>query len=59
MENTNMTWRKSTFSGGANNACVEVGTVQGKILVRDTTQREAGHLDVATGAWQTFVNGLK
>lgn len=52
-------WRKATYSQSNGGACVEVGNVQGKILVRDTTQREAGHIDVAAGAWQAFVNGLK
>lgn len=53
------TWRKSTYSGGANGACVEVGNGQGAILVRDTTDRAAGHIDVVPEAWRAFVNGLK
>lgn len=58
MEDTDMTWRKSTYSsnGGAN--CVEVAS-PGPVLVRDTTDRQGFTLTVTSEAWQAFVTGLK
>jgi hypothetical protein len=53
-----MEWRKSTYSSNGGQACVEVGT-DGVILVRDTTDRDAGTLAFSTETWQTFVSGLK
>jgi hypothetical protein len=53
-------WRKSSHSvnsGGAN--CVEVGTVSGAILVRDTTSRADTTLTVSPSAWSTFTSTLK
>ncbi|MEU0838553.1 DUF397 domain-containing protein [Streptomyces sp. NPDC005962] len=31
-----MTWRKSTFSGHADNNCVELTITEGKVLVRES-----------------------
>lgn len=59
MEARNLTWRKSTFSGGANNACVECGNTNNAVLVRDTTNRAAGHIEISASAWQTFVTAIK
>ena len=33
-------WRKSTYSGGNGGNCVEVGTQDERVLVRDTTDRD-------------------
>lgn len=50
-------WRKSSYSG-SDNACVEVadGT---RTLVRDTKNRDGGHLAVSPHAWAAFVHDLK
>jgi hypothetical protein len=53
-----MEWRKSTYSSNGGQACVEVGK-DGVILVRDTTDRDAGTLVFSAETWQTFVSGLK
>jgi len=37
-------WRKSSYSGGAGNDCVETASGDGMILVRDTTNRDGGTL---------------
>lgn len=47
-------WRKSTYSGGANNNCVECGTDAGVVLVRDTTDRDGATLTVSADAWSRF-----
>jgi hypothetical protein len=51
-------WRKSSYSNGGGNACVEVGNGNG-VLVRDTTDRQGFTLTVTSDAWQAFVTGLK
>jgi len=58
MEDTDMNWRKASYSsnGGAN--CVEVATA-GTVLVRDTTNRDGGTLAFTADAWQKFASGLK
>jgi hypothetical protein len=55
---SNSPWRKSSFSSGAQSACVEVATADG-VLVRDTTDRAGFTLTVTPSAWQAFVSGLR
>jgi hypothetical protein len=54
----NSEWRKSSYSGGANNACVEVATA-GAVLVRDTTNRDGVTLTVSASAWSKFTSTIK
>jgi hypothetical protein len=54
----NSEWRKSTYSGGSSNACVEVAA-NGTVLVRDTTNRDGGTLTVTAAAWSTFTSAIK
>jgi hypothetical protein len=54
----NSKWHKSTYSGGNNNACVEVAT-DGAVLIRDTTDRDGCTLSVTTAAWLTFTSTIK
>jgi Domain of unknown function (DUF397) len=58
MEDTDMNWRKASYSsnGGAN--CVEVATA-GTVLVRDTTDREGPMLAFGAGAWERFTASLR
>jgi hypothetical protein len=52
-------WRKSSYSGGnPQSECVEVGLAPGRVGVRDTKNREHGHLDVPSRAWRAFVAGV-
>jgi hypothetical protein len=54
------TWRKSSFSGGNGGGCVETGVADaGRVLVRDTTNRDGGTLSIPAEAWQAFADGLK
>jgi hypothetical protein len=54
------TWRKSTYSGGANSDCVEAGVAgRGRVLVRDTTDREGVTLKFSAAAWQQFTQRLR
>ena len=59
MEDTSITqWRKSSYSNGGENACVEVASADG-VLVRDTTNRDGGTLTFSTGAWARFTVSLR
>lgn len=51
-------WRKSTYSN-AGNQCVEVAQSGPTLLIRDTKNRAAGHLDVSTLAWSGLLSALK
>jgi hypothetical protein len=53
------TWRKSTYSGGANGSCVESASGSGVILVRDTTDRDGGTLSFTADAWCAFLGTLR
>jgi hypothetical protein len=52
-------WRKSSYSGGANNQCVECGTDATGVLVRDTTERDGFTLSVSASAWLKFTSTIK
>jgi hypothetical protein len=52
-------WRKSTYSGGANNNCVECGINADSVLVRDTTNRDGFTLIVSPNAWLKFINAIR
>lgn len=52
-------WRKATYSQSNGGACVEVGKASSMIAVRDTVNREAGHIEVAAPAWTEFLATLK
>ena len=51
-------WRKSTYSGGSSNQCVEVAT-NGAVLVRDTTDHDGFTLSVSASAWLKFTSTIK
>jgi hypothetical protein len=54
------TWRKSSYSGGNGGGCVETGVADaGRVLVRDTTNRDGGTLSIPAEAWRAFMDGLK
>ena len=54
------TWRKSSYSGGNGGGCIETGIADaGRVLVRDTTNRDGGTLSIPAEAWQAFTDGLK
>lgn len=59
MEDTDMNWRKASYSsnGGAN--CVEVATA-GTVLIRDTKDCGRGPvLSVSPEAWASFTASLR
>lgn len=60
MGSVDATWRKSTYSGGSGSECVEAGAAdRGRVLVRDSKNRDGAVLSVPACAWQTFTAALK
>jgi hypothetical protein len=53
-----LNWRKSTYSGNGE-ACVELGSMPGAVLVRDTTDRGGVMLSVTEATWSAFLATLR
>ncbi len=59
MDSKTPVWRKSSRSGAqAGGNCLEVATVPGRILVRDSKDPLGGQLDVSCTAWTKFLTSL-
>ena len=56
-----VTWRKSSYSGGNGGDCVEVGApaVANRVLVRDTKDRRGPVLAFSPQAWRRFAERVK
>lgn len=53
-------WRKAAASTGASSNCVEVsGSLEGRIGVRDSKARHAGHFELDTASWQGLIADVK
>ena len=49
-------WRKSSYSSSNGGSCVEVAdNLPGRVLVRDTKDRDGGTLSFGSDAWRAFV----
>jgi len=53
------TWRKSSYSVGHDQDCVEVAPLLPHVGVRDTKNRENGHLLVPARQWRAFMTSVK
>jgi Domain of unknown function (DUF397) len=51
-------WRKSSYSSGNGDNCIEVATAD-SVLVRDTTNRAGSTLSVSATAWSAFLATLR
>jgi Domain of unknown function (DUF397) len=54
---TEPTWRKSSYSGEGN--CLELSDQAGRVLVRDTQDRQGPVLTVSARAWREFVGQVQ
>ena len=53
-------WRKSSFSGGNGNSCVEVAFLsEGDVAVRDTKNRTLPAHRYTAAEWEAFVAGVR
>jgi hypothetical protein len=57
MNLTGAMWFKSSRSSG-NGACVEVAFVDDGVAVRDTKNRDGGHLEFTRTEWTAFLGGV-
>jgi hypothetical protein len=53
-----LTWRKSSFSGDKDGNCVEAATVTGSVLVRDSKDRAGMVLTFPRHGWHAFLDDL-
>jgi Domain of unknown function (DUF397) len=58
MEDTDLNWRKATYSNGGEN-CIEVADQANRVHVRDTQDRTGPVLTLTPAAWQAFTGSLK
>ncbi|AVT40033.1 DUF397 domain-containing protein [Plantactinospora sp. BB1] len=59
MDITDAAWRKSTRSTPNGGSCVEVAdNLPGRVLVRDSKDRDGGTLAFTPTAWHAFVTDL-
>ena len=58
MEITDLTWRKSSYSGGNGGSCVEVANTD-EVLVRDTQDPNGPVLRFTPGTWRRFADQVK
>jgi Domain of unknown function (DUF397) len=52
-------WRKSSFSGGGGNGCVEVAFPPGEVAVRDTKDRSLAPHRFTRAEWAAFLAGVR
>ena len=50
-----MNWRKATRSGDNGGECIEVASASGRVMIRDTTDRDGIMLSVPPAAWRRLV----
>ena len=60
MDLSDAQWRKSSFSGGNGNSCVEVAFLpDGDVAVRDTKNRALPAHRYTAAEWEAFVAGVR
>ncbi|MEV4994748.1 DUF397 domain-containing protein [Streptomyces niveus] len=58
MSTTELTWFKSSYSGGGGDNCVEVAAQPHAVLVRDSKDPHVGRLTLTPTAWAAFTAHL-
>jgi hypothetical protein len=53
-----LTWRKSSLSGGQDEACVEVARPPGLVLIRDS-KRPTPHITLTTQEWKNLLTRIE
>jgi hypothetical protein len=52
-------WSKSSYSNAEGGDCVEARRDQAAVLVRDTQNRELGHLATPSAEWTALVSAVR
>ena len=52
-------WRKASYSGNSGGQCIEVGTADRTVAVRDSKDPNGPRLAFGREAWQAFASKLK
>lgn len=52
-------WNKSTYSNGSGGHCVEARATDQGAAVRDTQNRQLGHLDAPSEEWKAFLGAVR
>ncbi|MFI9106649.1 DUF397 domain-containing protein [Streptomyces fildesensis] len=55
MSSTDLTWFKSSYSGGSGDDCIEVATCPDTVHVRDSKDKKGPQLAFSPDEWATFV----
>jgi hypothetical protein len=58
-QNTALAWRKSSYSGGGSENCVEVASTPAGIAVRDSKKPTAQYLQFTPQEWLSFLSALR
>jgi hypothetical protein len=60
MVNGTLTWVKSSYSGSQGGNCIEVAAnMKGRVLVRDTNDRQGAVLGFSEAPWRRFAAEVK
>jgi uncharacterized protein DUF397 len=59
MDMSGAVWRKSSYSGANGGNCVEVGSRDSRVLVRDTKDRTESVLTFSAASWCRFAAQVK
>ncbi|MDQ1049006.1 DUF397 domain-containing protein [Streptomyces sp. V4I2] len=57
-ESSTARWRKSSYSGGEGNECVEVADLRTRVALRDSKVPQGDTLTISADAFATFVEGI-
>ncbi|HEX6522050.1 MAG TPA: DUF397 domain-containing protein [Streptosporangiaceae bacterium] len=55
----NLTWRKSSYSGGSGGNCVQVATTPGAIALSDSKTPTGPVLRFTPSEWQAFLTRIR
>lgn len=56
---SHLIFRKSSYSGPKTENCVEVADTGAGAAVRDTQNREVGHVEFPAAEWRAFLDEVK
>ncbi|MET7620460.1 DUF397 domain-containing protein [Streptomyces sp. NPDC005408] len=59
MDQEDVRWTKSSYSGGSGTECVEVSASAVDIAVRDSKLPQGSHLALRPAVWAEFVDALR